>query len=62
MDKSVISIDHESFYVVQWKNNTISCAISQSAICKSPEFIRVNDICFMRVKGHYRPGKIIFKG
>lgn len=55
-------MDHESFYVIQWKNNTITYTIPQSAIWKSSEFTCINDICFVRIKGQYRPGKIIFKG
>ncbi|CAF4722481.1 unnamed protein product, partial [Rotaria sp. Silwood2] len=61
-DTSVISVDKESFCAVQWENSSIVSTVQQSAIFKSPEFTNVNDICFIKTKGNYRKGQIIFKG
>jgi hypothetical protein len=36
--------------------------VPQSSVFKSPEFTRVNDICFVEIEGQYRKGKIIFIG
>ncbi len=61
-DTPVVSVDDQSFCAVQWENSSIVCTVSQSAIFKSPEFTRVNDICFIEVEGRYRKGQVIFKG
>ncbi len=61
-DERVIAIDKDSFCAVQWENTDTVSTVSQSAIFKSPEFTRVNDICFVEIEGQYQKGKILFIG
>jgi hypothetical protein len=58
----VVAVDNESFCAVQWENSSIVSTVPQSSIFKSPEFTRVNDICFVEKEGQYQKGKIIFIG
>jgi hypothetical protein len=58
----VISVDENSFCAVRWEDNSIVSTVPQSSIFKSPEFTRVNDICFVETEGQYRKGKIISIG
>ncbi len=61
-DERVIAIDKDSFCAVQWENTNTVSTVSQSAIFKSPEFTRVNDICFVEIEDQYQKGKILFIG
>ncbi len=58
----MISVDENSFFAVRWVDNSSVSTVSQSAIFKSPEFTRVNDVCFIETEGQYRKGKIISIG
>ncbi len=62
IDIPVIIADDNIFCTVQWENSTIISTVSQSAIFKSPEFTRVNDVCFVETEGQYEKGKILFIG
>lgn len=61
-DTPAISFDENIFCAIQWESNDTVTTVPQSAICKSPIFTSVNDICFVRAKGQYQKGKITFIG
>ncbi|CAF1329795.1 unnamed protein product [Adineta steineri] len=59
---STNSILNEMFYVVQLETNNMIYIVSQSSIFKSPEFIHINDICFIEIENCYQRGQIKYKG
>ncbi|CAF3348109.1 unnamed protein product [Rotaria socialis] len=61
-DRPEIVFNSRCFYAVKWKNSDIVSAIPQSAILKSPEYTKVDDVCFIETKGRYREGQILLKG
>ncbi len=62
LSSSINSLIIESYYVIQWENSNVICVVPQSSIFKSPDFIEINDICFIETEGKYRRGRIQFKG
>jgi hypothetical protein len=61
-DTSVISASNKNCYVVRCENSDTVCTVAQSAIFRSPEVTRVNDVCFVETEEQYRKGQIIFIG
>ena len=61
-DRPAVSIDKDSFCVVQWENTNMIAIVPQSTIFKSPEFACVNDICIIETEGQYRKGNILLIG
>jgi hypothetical protein len=61
-DEPVISVDNDYYCSVQWENSNIISTVPQLTILKSPEFTRLNDVCFVEIEEEYRKAKIVFKG
>jgi hypothetical protein len=56
------SLNDDSYCAIWWINSRIISTVHQSAIFKSPELTRVNDICFVEIEDQYQKGKILFIG
>jgi hypothetical protein len=61
-DIQSIAVSNENFYAIQWEKSKTICTVPQSAVFKSPEFTRVNDICFVEIERQYRKGQILHIG